>query len=263
MPVLECLNGYVVNPGATETNIIMAGNDSLQIRSFNQGQNAWLIGMWALVQAAGIFKIRSPKMHDNVQGIRFNTIGSNGYNLLPSGTKQPLYSQDILTVTLSAADAALDIEQVGMLIYYENVEGAGPDLFSWSDIENNIVQFVTVQNTIVAGVTGGYGPAEALDADFNLLKANTKYALIGYTISSEQGSIVWSGTDTGNFNIGGPGLRLEKDRTIAWFKDLSEKTGLPCIPVINSANKSNTFVNITSDENAITPIIQSIFAELG
>jgi hypothetical protein len=44
--------------------------------------------------------------------------------------------------------------------------------------------------------------------------------------------------------------------------DLSDKTGLPCIPVINSNNKSVTFADAASSQSALSPLIELIWAEL-
>jgi len=45
--------------------------------------------------------------------------------------------------------------------------------------------------------------------------------------------------------VGGPGI-VQGDETTEYFVMLSQDTGLPCIPVINSANIGNVYGSIIS-----------------
>jgi hypothetical protein len=72
----------------------------------------------------------------------------------------------------------------------------------------------------------------------------------------------WRGVDTGNLGVGGPGTDLLKELTQKWFIWLSERTGLPCIPVFNSANRAGILLDASQDENGLDVIVNSIFVEL-
>jgi hypothetical protein len=48
----------------------------------------------------------------------------------------------------------------------------------------------------------------------------------------------------------------------SYFVNLSDSFGLPCIPVINTANAGNTFVEIVSDQNATATTATINFVEL-
>jgi hypothetical protein len=50
--------------------------------------------------------------------------------------------------------------------------------------------------------------------------------------------------------------------TSEWFVNLSNKSGLPLIPVINSANKSGTLVSTLMTNSGGNPIVQFFLAEL-
>jgi hypothetical protein len=81
-------------------------------------------------------------------------------------------------------------------------------------------------------------------------------------VSAECVAVRWVGADIGNLGIGGPGNETDKHLTEDWFVKLSRMTGLPLIPVFNSANKTGILVDGAQDENGTDSILTSIFAEL-
>src|SRR5207244_1402266 len=102
-----------------------------------------------------------------------------------------------------------------------------------------------------------------------LLEANRDYALLGYTVSPVAGQTVgecacvrWRGADVGNLGVGGPGSDTDRWLTSRWFVYLSERSGLPCIPIFNSANKAGILLDAAQDENGLDVIVTSIFARL-
>lgn len=132
-----------------------------------------------------------------------------------------------------------------------------------------MVNLVTVENSLATGTAGGYSGEEAVNVESDLFKANTDYALLGYTVAPVAGAtdggaavVRWRGADTGNLGIGGPANDLKKFLTNSWFIDLSNKTGLPCIPVFNSANRAGILLDAAQDENGVDILVTSIFAEL-
>ena len=259
---LELLSGSATAPGATQTALTMATGNTLTIRNSRPGSLAWLLQVWADVQGAGVLRVRSPNLHDNNQGIRLDTVVGDVTPLLPFGHRQKLYPQDTLSVDISGSAVAGDIENVGLLVYYEDLVGADAQFRSWADIANRIENVVTVENTLATGVAGGYSGEEALDAEFDLLKANTSYALLGYLVDTECASVRWRGTDVSNYGVGGPGEPALRFMTSEWFIRLSDHYGLPLIPVFNAANKSGILIDAVQDENGADPTVTSIFAEL-
>jgi hypothetical protein len=127
---------------------------------------------------------------------------------------------------------------------------------------NRIVNVFTVENTLSLGTSGGYSGEEAINAEFDLGKANVDYALLGYTVSAECAMVGWRGADTGNFRVGGPGNEVYKNLTADWFVRLSHAYDLPTIPVFNWSNKSGVLVDGVQDENGTDTTVTSIFAEL-
>lgn len=262
MPAIELIGGYVTAPDTTETNLTMNSGNSLTVRNFDQGSNAYLMSMWARVQGAGVFKVRSPFLHDNVQGIRFQTNITEPKIYLHPKFLQKLIPQDSLVASLSGSATGGDIELAAMLIYYDRLPGLEGRFTDFNSIKNRIKNIVTATNSITGGTSGNWAGEVVLNASYDLFKGNTDYALLGYQVNVSKGSIRWRGTDIGNLGIGGPADSVNKHLTNRWFVYLSEESGLPCIPIFNSANKSSIYIDAQNDENAATFVVNSIFGEL-
>lgn len=258
---LEILSGGTVAPTAGLA-LVMAAGDSLTIRDYKNG-GAYLLQSWGTNQAAvGFFQIRSPRMHDNVRGIQFPL------PIIPlemnwkAASKQLLDSQDQLTCFIAGSAVGGDLVNASMLVYYDDLPGIDVNFLSPEELQAKGVDCMSCQNTIVAATGPNYTGAQALNTTNDLMKANTQYALIGYTVDNLCNAVTWRGSDTGNLRFGGPGRILTSLETNNYFVDLSKRNNLPLIPVFNSANKANTFVEAHQDENAGAVILTSYFVEL-
>ena len=260
---VEIIAGFVTAPSTTFTALTMASGNTLTVRNCPLDAEVKLIQAWALNQAVGTLRIRSPRLHDNVQGIRLDITAGDAKPLLPWGMAQKLIPQDTLTAELTGSATAGDIEQAAMLAYYSNLPGVDARLASAEDVIRRGVQLVSVENTITNGTAGGWSGEEAINAEFDLLKANTDYALVGYLIDVECAAVRWRGADTGNLGVGGPGDELGRDYTSDWFMRLSRHYGMPLVPVFNSANKAGVLLDLADDENAVAHTITSLLVEIG
>jgi hypothetical protein len=266
---LELLTGIVTAPDTTQTALTMNAGNSLTVRNAPIASGARLLTAWVDAQLRGILRVRSPNLHDNVQGMRFDTIASEVQPLIDPMFSQPLIPQDTLTVDLSGSATAGDIETASLLVYYPDLPGISARLVSPQEVAQRKVNIVTVENSLATGTAGGYSGEEALNADFDLLKANTDYALLGYLVSPVAGQTVgecacvrWRGEATGNLGVGGPGTDTDRWLTHRWFVWLSERTGLPLIPVFNSASRAAILLDAGQDENGLDILVTSIFAQL-
>lgn len=256
----EILTGKVVNAGATLTALTMATGDSLSVRSFPADQDAWLLNAWAQEATAGTLTITSPRLHDNVQGIRVNNLITDPRPLLPRVAAQRLYPQDTLVGKLSGGGAETDAAT--LLVWYRNVPGVDAQLATWDEIRTRVVNILTVETQHTTGGTAGdYGGSLALNANFDLLKANRPYAILGYLPTAAVLSVGYRGPDTGNVRIGGPGSTTRFENR-GWFVALAQETGLPTIPVINSANRGATFVDLVSTATGASVTVDTVLAEL-
>jgi hypothetical protein len=262
MSSIEVISGFVTAPSTTETALTMAAGNSLTIRNFDPGKRCSLLQMWNLSQGAGIFKVRSAKWHDNVQGIRMRALTANPIPLLARGSFQQCYAQDVLTATLSGSATAGDIEQACFLVYYEDLPGSNGRFFKYSDVKSKIVNLVTQEVTITGGSAGGYSGEVAINSTFDLLRANTDYCVLGYEVNTACSVVRIRGVDTGNIGVGGPGNTAYKFITNNWFAKLSDAYDLPLVPVFNSANKAGTLVDVQCDENGGTFIVNLILGQM-
>jgi hypothetical protein len=261
-PALDtvCSTGTAI--GATLVATTIVAGDSFQIKNQVGNVPAWLLQFWVDNQFAGLVRIRSPKFHDNVDAIRSRVLAGILEPLLPWGAPQPLYPQDVETVELAGSVVAGDIETVVQQIYYPDLPGQNARLAHWDAIKARIKNLVGQRIAITIGTTAGYNGARAINADTDLLKANTDYAVLGMTTDTETAALCLRGPDTGNLRVSVPGEPGLWHHTNYWFKGLSTAYNLPLIPIINSANKGGTLIDVAGDENGGTANITILLAEL-
>jgi hypothetical protein len=262
-PALDTVTYTGTAIGASLAAGTIATGDSFQIRNMAPTVQALLLQMWSDNQVAGITRVRSPKFHDNVDGIRYRSQIGVLDPQIPWGAPQVLYPQDVLTGELSGSAVGGDIESVVMQIYYPDLPGTNARLQTWDFVKGKMRNLVGQRIAMTIGSTAGYNGARAINADTDLLKANTDYALLGLTSDVETAAITVKGADTGNLRVAVPGENSLIHHTNYWFKRLAVAYGLPLIPIINSANKGGTQVEVVGDENGGTANVTIWLAELG
>src|SRR5437868_10165006 len=214
----------------------MATGDSAVIRNFPQTSKARLIAAYYDdVTTPLAWRVRSPLLHDNVRGIQFNPGAAAPSNLYGQYAQQLLQPQDQLTFELSTA-AATGKALGALSIYYDQLPGAQARLYSPGDIMPLIENIKPVLVAVGSGAnTAGQWFDSVITTTENLLHANTDYAVLGLTLDVAVACIAIKGIDTGNLRIGAPG-GVNNPYGPSYFARLSMVTGMPCIPVINSAN---------------------------
>ena len=184
---------------------------------------------------------------DEIKGLN---LGAHDFIQKPI-SPQKLIAQDTLVVEQTGSATSGDLEEVGMLIYYADLPGIESRFISPEDLKSKMINIMCVENTLALGTSGDYSGEEAINSEFDQLKANTDYALLGYNVSVICNAVRWRGSDLGNLGIGGPGNAANKFLTSRWFIWLSQKTGIPLIPVFNSANKNAILVDGQQDEDGV------------
>ncbi len=235
-------------PGAVITAQVAQSPGSLTIRNARLDSDIRLMSMWAFQNVAGIFRVHSPRMHDNTDGIRHQVLASVATPMIPMRPLQRLYAQDALIAENTGSGVAGQIELGFLLVYYQDLPGIAARFIDPVDLNRRGVNLVGVEIDTAPGVAGGWSGTSALNKTRDLLKANTDYAILGYTLSAAAGGISFSGPDTGNLFVGGPGQTVEFELLQEWFVRLSRISGIPLIPVINSANKAGTNVQIAQSQ---------------
>jgi len=252
MSAWEVITGRALNPGAGGAALTPNTSDSFQVRSTPDTNNPYLEGMWAQAATAGFLRLRSPRMHDAVQGLRFQTPAALIRNFIADEAQTPLYSQDILTFEIAGGAAETDVG--ALLIYYPDLGGSDQLLGTWDQIKPMVAELTTVEVVVTAPATAGdWSPGTALNATFDLLKGNQDYAILGYQTLGAVAAVGIKGSDTANLRVGGPGTN-ESIETRDWFVSLSKASGKGAIPVVNQANRASTLVHVANATAAGTTV---------
>lgn len=259
---LELIGASGTAIGATIAALTAVTGDSLAVRAGAENKRIDLVQFWTDVQVAGTARIRSARMHDNVQGIRVDTIISDLYPLMPPGIRQRLYPNDVMVQELAGSAVAGDIEYILSLLLYEDLPGANANFISVDELMRRAGNVSYVENTIATGTTAAWTGAEAINAEFDQFHAGGLYALVGYIVDTEAPAVAWRGPDTSNYRVGGPGIETDRATTSDWFIWLSRMLNEPLIPVIRAENKAGTSIDALQDENGADTTVTSIFVEL-
>lgn len=256
---MEIITGKAANP-SSYTAVTMATGDTATVRNFPNPDTAYFLGAWALGATKGNIRVRSPRMHDNVQGIKASFAAATPVPVFDNKMQELLYAQDNLTIEIQ--DAGTETDMLSMLMYYSDLPGTNARLYRWAEIKPRIVHVMGTEVDITTGGTAGdYGGATAINATFDQFKANTDYAILGYVTDTAMLSVGVRSADFGNLRVGGPGTN-SKIETRNWFTALDERYGMPTIPVFNAANKSNTLVDVVHNATGTSVTVTFLCAQL-
>lgn len=256
---IDTVLGAAHNPSTTATALTMASGDSLTVRNFESPATARLERVTRNGAAASTIQIKSPTLHDNVEGIQYITSESPSEFLFPKGQAQPLKAQDNLTVTTTGGTNEYDL--VALSIYYSDLPGVAARLRMPADVNPHIQQYKVVQVACTTPATPGTWQDTVITTTEDLLIANRDYAVLGFITDVACGLVGIKGVDTGNLRVCGPGTAASRD-TSNFFLDWSEREGTPHVPIINSANKNALYAS-TADTGVSTAVkVQLILALL-
>jgi hypothetical protein len=260
--MLDTIGYQALAPGAGGAAAAAAPGDALTIRNARQGSKILLLEAIACNLGVGWHQIICPTGNDTTRDIRFVVpIGQpRGYLSNPVG--ESLQPQDILAVTIAGSAVATNWEQGCLLIYYEDLPGVSGRFIDTPTLRTKCVRLVTIQATLATGVLGGWSGAELITAETDLLRANTDYAVLGMTTRINCCALGMRAPDWGNLRISTPGNALDGAGSNRWFSNLSDRFGLPLIPIFNSGNRGNIFIEALQDEGGVDPIMNVLLAEL-
>lgn len=261
---LEVVAGFTTNAGATFTVATPSTGTSFTVRGTDATKPAWLMSSWAFNATAGELRIRSTKLHDFQQGIRNRVTAAFSGPLAPGHTNgsfaQRLYAQDALTVELTGGGAELDT--AALLIAYDDLQGIAGRFIDQPTLKKLGLNIVTAEVTVTAVATGNFGGSVAINSTNDNLIANTDYAILGAMTDTRGCAIGVTGVDLGNLRVGIPAEPSLRDETQNWFQQLSIAFNAPYIPVINSANKSATTIDVQTNGAGGTYIINLQLVQL-
>lgn len=258
---IDTIGSFITNSTALAAATVSPG-DSFTVRSapFGGGNDITLEAAWGKQATAGAARIRSPRMHDFVNGLRFASVGTAPRDLTPEEFENTLYPQDPLTVELTSG--AADSSCLVLQLYYDDLPGIAAQIRTWDEIKPQIEQYMGALVSLTGSATiGTWGPGRAINADNDQFKVNRMYALCGYLTDTAVGGISIRGSDTGNLRVGGPGT-TEFIETRDWFVEQSRRSGKPYVPVFNSANRASLLVDLVSNTASPAPNITFTLALL-
>lgn len=224
--------------------ITVANGNSTTVRAFNSPGSARLESIFLKGTGSPKVQIKSPLLHDDVRGIEYASSRSPAAFLMPPSVGQLLRSQDTLTV--SATSGASGSTALAYTTYYSDYAGVNANLHDWGDISGMIEDVKPVYVSLTASATIGQYNDRKITTSEDLLKANRWYALLGYVVDTACLAVSFSGPDTGNLRVSGPGQTDTSDQT-QYFISQSNHHGTPHIPVFNSANKDTTYVSVADN----------------
>jgi hypothetical protein len=236
--------------------------DTLTVPIFPDAKKAWILQVWADVQLAGTLRIRSPKGHDNVNGLRIDTVASDAVPLLPWGFPMRIYPGDALSVELAGSSTGGDEDFVSMLQAYEELPGQSGRYLSPDDVQKRMLYLVSTENTITTGTNGQWGGAEAINAEIDQFQADFEYAILGYKVDTECQATGYRSPNWANTRIGGPGVETEPWLTSDWFARISRAYNMPLIPYFAGSDKASVLVDCLIDENGADPTFTTYLAAM-
>lgn len=255
-------SGYRATASSTLTTVTNATGDTFAVQNYYQGGAGYMLDAWGSLSAAGVIQFKSPNFHDDVYGINQNVPANSPTPVLPAWMRQPLQPNDTINALLSVSSGTT-VSGLSLVEYYSDLPGSNARLYRWAELVGSIVDFMscTVALTI-SGTRGDYVGSTAINATQDVFKASTDYALLGYTSSLQYQTVGIRGADTSNWRVGGPGTTPNVFDTRQWFINLSESSGLPCIPVFNSQNLNGTLVDVIDTQNVGSGSVSFFFARL-
>jgi hypothetical protein len=264
---LEVVTGFSTAPGvaAFAAEAACSGN-SFQVRSADVKSKVWLLDAWSFNQVAGQLRIRSPRLHDAVNGMRYRIAAALSLprlgSVIAGAFPQFLIPQDTLIVENQGSAVGGQIESSSLLIYYDNLPGVAARLITNAQLQQYGVNRTTIQASIVTVVTGQYGGGVLVNAATQNLKANTDYAFLGGETDTRVTVVRATGVDFGSLGIGFPGEPSIADVTESFFQNMSINLQLPIIPVFNSANFGGITVDAQTNQAGGTAIVDLNLVEL-
>ena len=261
---MELVAGFATNPSSTLTTVTPSNGQSFTIRGTDTTKPTWLLSTFAFCATAGAMRFTSPRLHDQVQGYRWQ---------VPAASVQPkyagpinqawsnrLYAQDNITAQISGGGSELDC--LGMLVAYSDLAGVQGRFIDPATLKTAGVNGLTQEVTVTGGTDGNWDGGVAINSTFDTLIANTDYAILGGIVNTRGLGVGISGVDLGNLRTGFPAEPTLQHLTNNWFVELSNAFNFPCIPVINSANKAAVIIDVMTNGAGGTYIIDLNLVQL-
>ena len=256
---IDTIHGTVTNAGATITAVTMGSGDSATVRNFRPGSKAYLECAYRNGASAGILRVRSPLLHDAVNGIRLRGLAGSALDLIGFEPEQPVEPQDNLTIELTGGGAESD--SALLQLWYEDLPGSSAILKMPDEVLPLAEHILGQEVAVTSSATIGNWVDTAINATIDTLKGNRYYAVLGLETDTLLSGMAVKGPATNNFRVGMGGDTSRID-TRNRFVTLSRLSGRPHIPVFNSADKTGTFISVCDKAASTAANINAVLALL-
>src|SRR5579864_4595419 len=216
-PCLDTVTSQGTAIGASLVATTIASGDSFTVRNAALTSDVELLNMWAHNLVAGMVRVRSPKFHDNVDGLRSRVLIATLDPLMPLGAKQKLTPQDTMIVELAGSAVGGNIESVVQLLYYSDLPGQSARFIDHPTLWQRQKNLIGQRIAITLGTTVGYNGSRAINGDNDQFHANTDYALLGITSDIATAAICVRGIFSSNMRVAVPGDINHWDLTSRFF----------------------------------------------
>lgn len=248
-----------IGAGPVLTAVTAGSGSTFTVRNSALTSSIKLTDVWTKGAAVGRLEITSPKLVPVSNGIRIQTPTGLADFLLPGSPLQGLTPQDNLTVQVDGT--AADVYAACLQSYYQDLPGVSMTLKMPGDITGQTEFVFGWPVAAAASATEGDQASTVITTTVDSSTANRWYAVLGYVCDTSVAAVGLSGVDTSQTFIGGPG-DTDPFRTRNYFADLSVRTGMPCIPLWNAANKGNTNIVVVDNAASTAVNVTLILAEL-
>lgn len=258
--VLVDVHNTSTNAAPLTTGLTTNSGDSLSIRSFDTGAWAKLEAMFLQGSGTQQGRITSPRMHDNVTGLTFESSESPTEFVFPREVSEPMYSSDTLGVSMTAA--ASSDTTLALLMYYSNLDGISSNLATWAQVKAAMIRTKIMEVACTTSATIGAWSDTVITNTENQLKADYTYALLGFEETAAVTAMGIKGPSTGNLRVCAPGATSTLDIT-SYFVDMSNRQGLPHIPVFKANDRASTYISTAANTASVATHVYAILAQLG
>lgn len=239
---IETLGYQATAPGSAGAAAAAFSGDSLVVKAVAGLAPARLAAWWGRQQVAGWQQLTWPTGHDTTRGVRSRAVAGDVSLLAPVGFRAAVQSQEAITARIAGSATAGQIELGFITVEYPDLPGVSPRYVGVDEVERRVEAWTSVEFTLSMGTAGGWSGAELITSESDLLLANREYALVGVRVGSPCGCIAVYGPDTGGLRVGVPGVVGWGDSAVDWFVRLSLRLRRAAVPVLNSANRANTYI---------------------
>jgi len=262
MPALETIGFSATAPGTAGALATPFAGDSPTVKGPGNSPGAAPLCLTVHTQATGWVSLLRPSANDLIRGARFITLTNTTQNFTPLAINRLSPPGEALQVAIAGSGTAGQIERALVTLYYPALPGADQDLVDAATVDASAGPECTAWGTLTAGASGGWSGEVSLTALTTLLRAGTRYAVLG-TQSSVPSAIPYlRGPGTANLRIAIAPPTTSDLRPGFQHYDLSKITGLPTIPVINGADAAAWFIGVSNNQAAASPAVTLILRAL-